>query len=116
MKHRTTLAILAIFVTAPFVLAAEPAASLHWYQVTLSSGGNTFTLTGSSPLDAAEMSARFTKTEPVALENRREQFADPEHKLGMGWHPYEEGSKLFILPHAVLFFTELLSDPATKSK
>lgn len=118
MNFRKLLFILFAAAISVSAAVAEPAAAVHWYTITVVAGDSTLSFTGSSTMEADLMGTRLANgsasASPVELQNRRERFADPKANLPMGWHPYNEGERLFILPRTVLCFVELPGDPAAE--
>lgn len=101
-------------------MAADAPSPAHWYRIVITCGDSPLAFTGSSPLDANQLSARLSGlngTETMTLENLRERNVDPnEPTPELKWRPSEEGSKLFFPARAVIYFVSLPGDPITKPK
>jgi hypothetical protein len=94
-----------------FPVSAGDTPAVHWYQIVIAGPKETKTFTGSSPLEAAQISARLRSSDPIVLENLRDIFAKSSD-VPMAWHPSDEAVRVFILPRTVLYFSELSGDPA----
>lgn len=95
-------------------LSAAPHADQHWYQITITTGQGTETITGSSPSDSNELARAIAGTNAIVLENIKDQGIFEQGKP-ISWRAAPGVTKIFIIPRSILYFVELSGDPLERT-